>query len=106
MDRHTHGNWSRGEQRTQPGRGRHAARDRCRVGASRSSVQRNPRYFGEAASYSGNDAVAGGFKYGLRLDVGEFFEYFLKSATLWADHGIVLFHCCRTGPTDVAANCE
>src|SRR5580698_1891031 len=106
MDSHAYGYWSRGEQRNQPRRGRYAARERRRVGTCRSSVQRDPRYFGEAASYSGNDAVAGSFKYGLRVDVGEFFEYFLKSATLRADHGLVLFHCCRAGPTDVAAKCR
>src|ERR1700683_5477522 len=99
MDRHAHGNWSCGEKRTQPRRGRHAARERRRVGACRSSVERDPRYFREAASYSGNDAVAGSFKYGLRLDVGEFFEYFLKSAILRADHGLVFFHFLRAGPT-------
>jgi hypothetical protein len=97
MDRHAHGYWSYGKQRAHPGGSRHGACQRRGVGASRSSVQRNPRYFSEAAGYAGNDTVAGSFKQRLDLLTGEFPEWFPEFPTTPTDHGFVLFQCYRAG---------
>ena len=76
MNRHAQGNWNCREQCAHPRSSRDAARQRRRVDACRSSAQRNPCYFGEAAGYAGNDSVASSFKYGLRFGVGNFLERF------------------------------